>query len=134
MGAGATTTEVDVLVVARGGTVTLVPGEFIARATRSPEGAAWDGEKHPPHVCYRDSRNWSDFNDRKLSLTEPLKLELGERIQLTFPLRAFQTQDFELTLPGKPGSDNRVRLQFRHDDNKFLVWGLLPLPRPNLSF
>ena len=134
MGAGSTTIEVDVLVAARAGTVTLVPAEFLARATRVEAGTTFDDQLRGPNLCHRTGGGEKRGKERALPLTEPVTLNPGEQIQLTFPLPVRSTQEFELMLPAALGSASRERLPFRYEQNKFLVWGLLPLPFPALTF
>ena len=133
MGAGTTTAEVDVFVVVRGGAVTLVPGEFLAKATQVAGDGGSVPVEQPPRVCYRDIE-LHGRKDRELELSKPVRLERGEWIQLRFALPVRKTKEFELTLPPTPDGDARVRLRFYYDNNKYLDWELVPLPWPCISF
>jgi len=134
MGAGSTTSEVDVFVAARGGSVTLVPAEFLARATRLEHGGDPGEAARIPKLCHRVGGKEKHGKEKLLPLEEPVTLKRGQGIQLTFPLPVRVTREFELTLPQTPGSDSRAKLPFRYEDNLAFVWFLLPTPLPTLSF
>jgi hypothetical protein len=130
MGAGSTTLEVDLVLQAEEHSLRIVPNEFLVRATRVQSGFTFPVDPLPPTLGLLNPDHENPVEP--LRLTEPLELQPGDKLQLTFPFPVRTTERFEFLLP--PFGDARARrsLPFRYEDNKFLVWGLLPIPFPSV--